>query len=252
MNYFEALQMVKASFLDGSEKSIVIRKIIDHFKDKEVTLLDVGIGDGRYSAKIVQELSAANMKCSVLGVDPLPAAVRSVNKYFPEFRVVAQRFEDFETDDKFDVVLATHSLYYVSNPADCIKKMIDLTKPGGLTILVLWSDSCTLYRVYIQYKESCKISGANGFLTLEKAKTYLSSLQPAKSINTLLFSGRLVLSHWKSMPGALESAAMIFSREASLCVSHKIQKEHTDSLLQVISRFGEVEPRVNGVIFLDS
>ncbi len=250
MNYFEALQLVKSSFLDGSEKNIVIRHIADHFKPGCLRLLDVGIGDGRYVGKIVSELRRADLTCSVLGVDPLPAANRAVNKLFPEFQVEAQRFEDFSTSEQYDIVIATHSLYYVHDADECLKKMVALTKAGGLTIVVLWSEQCALFRIYRQYKERCRINGGNGFVTAEKALATLSSLTVGHHPGIEYFNGRILLSHWKSLPGMLESACMIFSRDAGLQKDHKIHKEHTESLRRILGQFQEVEARVNGVIIV--
>lgn len=250
MNYFEALQLVKSSFLDGSEKGIVVDRIINHFKGGSLRLLDVGIGDGRYVGKIVSDLGRAKLSCSVVGVDPLPASERVVAKLYPDFRVISKRFEDFQTDEKFDMVIATHSLYYVTQVNDCIKRMVGFTKDGGLTIFVLWSDQCTLFKIYRQYKERCNINGGNGFVTAEKARSSLESMVGVESIDVDSFNGRLLLSHWKSLPGILESACMVFSRDAALRTDHQINREHTENLRVILNQFQEVEPRVNGVIFV--
>jgi len=251
MNYFEALQQVKSTFLDGSEKSLVINQIVEHFKEGPLRILDMGIGDGRYVGKIVTELSRADMTATVTGIDPLPASERVVHKFFPAFKVEPRRFEDYETNEIFDLVIATHSLYYVDarQVLACVEKMVKLTRKGGLTIFVLWSEQCVLYKLYKLYKERCALNGGNGFITTEKTLNYLKSIKGIK-VNLRYFYGRIVLSHWKSWPGVLENACLIFSRDFELHTVDKVRKEHTKSLRNAVDQFGDIEQRVNGVIFV--
>jgi SAM-dependent methyltransferase len=250
MNYFEALQLVKSTFLDGSEKSIVIDCIAKHFKDESLRILDVGIGDGRYIGKIITELDRAGISATVTGIDPSPASERVVSKFFPAFKVEPRRFEDYDTNAVFDIVIATHSLYYVNQAYQCLDKMVKLTRKGGLTIIVLWSELCVLYKLYKLYKERCKLNGGNGFVTIEKAFEHVDSLNDLKGVQLKHFHGRIVLSHWRSLPGILDSACMLFSRDVGLQKIHKIHKEHIDGLQNALNHFGDIEQRVNGIIFV--
>ena len=228
----------------------MIECLTKHFMKGPLRILDVGIGDGRYIGKVVTELDRAGISATVCGVDPSPASARVVSKLFPAFEVTSQRFEDYYTREVFDVVIATHSLYYVDQAFNCLEKMVQLTKKGGITISVLWSEQCALYKIYKLYKDRCNFNGGNGFVTAESACAYLESLRNVDHVRQEHFHGRIVLSSWRNLPGMSDSACMIFSRDAGIQKNDKVHKEYVTSLRDVLNNFSDIEQRVNGVIFV--
>jgi 2-polyprenyl-3-methyl-5-hydroxy-6-metoxy-1,4-benzoquinol methylase len=89
------------------------------------TALDVGCGSGRYAIALADRGAAR-----VLGVDVAPAmidlarreAAKSGKADLCEFVVSA--FADFQTDERFDIVVATGYFDYLEAPARDVEKMV--------------------------------------------------------------------------------------------------------------------------------
>lgn len=89
------------------------------------TALDVGCGPGRYAIALAQKGAAR-----VVGVDIAPAMIDLARREAAiagkadvcEF--VVSSFEDFHTDERFDIVVATGYFDYLEAPASDVQKMV--------------------------------------------------------------------------------------------------------------------------------
>lgn len=132
---------------DEKEKSAaVLGKILSQvLVRQDMTLLDVGSGNGEYlRLALCGVLNTKKVACTLLEPSPdLMKQLRRTTKSFPRnavVKIVRSTFEDFTTDNRFDVVLASH----VPLAKDNIKKlpevyerMFDLLAPDGCFIIVL-------------------------------------------------------------------------------------------------------------------
>ncbi len=247
MNYFNSLQQVKGSFLDGSEKKIITDYIGGCFEKRPLSVLDIGIGDGRYMHKVAKELEGVGFLTQVTGIDPDQESCDLVNKLYPSFSVQQERFEDFQTNETFDIVTATHSLYYFDQSNQCLEKMIRLTKRGGLATIVLWSERCAINKLYRPCKDCCKFFTGNGLLTIEEVRKRLQTFEDVKDVQLVYFPGRVFLSSWKNIPEMLSGACTVFSRRMN---SQPVLSEHVEHIEKLLSHFNDIEQRVNGVLFI--
>jgi len=95
----------------------------------EWTVLDVGCGSGRYSNALA-EAGAAR----VVGIDVAASMIELARSEAErlgfgnrcEFRTSA--FLDFETDERFDVIVATGYYDYLENPLPHLQKMLRLSR----------------------------------------------------------------------------------------------------------------------------
>ena len=91
-------------------------------------ILDVGGGTGEISAALVA--AAPGARATVVDFDPDSTAIAARRG----LDVATCRFEEFETDDRFDVVLKLNLVEHVADPVATMRRAGELLAPGG----VLW------------------------------------------------------------------------------------------------------------------
>jgi SAM-dependent methyltransferase len=93
-------------------------------------ILDVGGGDGAISGSFVRA-SGGRASATVVDIDPESieaARARGLDG-------TAARFEDFETDQRFHLVLMLNLVEHVADPIALMRKARELLEPGGLAWL---------------------------------------------------------------------------------------------------------------------
>jgi len=89
-------------------------------------ILDVGGGTGEISGAFVRSGGAA----SAFVVDPDPASIEAARA--GGLDGFAGTFEDFETEERFDLVLMLNLIEHVADPRAVLAKAAGLLAPGGL------------------------------------------------------------------------------------------------------------------------
>jgi SAM-dependent methyltransferase len=132
-------------YTDEKEKSSeVLAQIFSKYtKGKKIDLLDIGTGNGEY---LRMALDKAGLTCSseFVLLEPskdLILELRKEIKRFPEnsdIRIVEEIWEDYQTEKKFDVILASH-LYHILEEEYYLqlKKMVDYLSDDGVLIFIL-------------------------------------------------------------------------------------------------------------------
>jgi len=135
MNFRKIEEDVRGFFKYSNEKFVLtdkIERIID--PKKSFSLLDVGCGEGYVIRNIYRKVK----RCVAL--DPDHKMLEILRKYVgnnSRVVLVNSKLEDFETTEKFDVTLSSHTLSYFNDKQLAINKMLDYTKKDGKLILVL-------------------------------------------------------------------------------------------------------------------
>lgn len=98
---------------------------------KGMTILDVGCGTGAISKDIAKILGA---KGKVIGIDNTDKFIESgkeTYKAVDNLTLIHSDLFDFESSEKFDLIVAARVLQWLTTPKEALLKMKTLLKPGG-------------------------------------------------------------------------------------------------------------------------
>lgn len=123
-------------FLKFSNERFVLTDKIEKVIEPKRTysILDVGCGEGH----IIRKICGKVKRC--IALDPDNKMLEILREYVgndPRVVFVNSKLEDFETTEKFDVTLSSHTLSFFGEKRQAINKMLDYTKKDGKLILVL-------------------------------------------------------------------------------------------------------------------
>lgn len=103
---------------------------------KGMRVLDVGCGTGAISKGIAEKVGVDG---NVLGIDNTEAFINSGKDTYrdvPNLQLMHADLFQFQTEEKFDLVVAARVLQWLNNPKDAVRKLASFLKPGGyLSIL---------------------------------------------------------------------------------------------------------------------
>lgn len=110
-----------------------------------MTLLDIGSGNGAYLRAALEKMKSLKKVIITLlePSDDLVRQLRNTAKLFPHntvAKVTHSSFEDFMTDERFDIVLASHVPLAKDDPTRLpaiYSRMLELLEPNGRLIVVL-------------------------------------------------------------------------------------------------------------------
>lgn len=97
-------------------------------------VLDVGCGGG-FFLRICQKLGATTQ-----GIEPSPVAAEKASSF--GLNVFNGTIEDFETDERFDVITASQVLEHVPDPLATLTRMKSLLAPGGMIWIAVPNAAC--------------------------------------------------------------------------------------------------------------
>ena len=126
---------IKDFFKFSNEKYVLTDKIVEVIEPKKsYSILDVGCGEGYVIRKIYRQVK----RCVALDPDQrmLEILRRHVNSN-SKVAFVDKKLEDFETTERFDVTLSSHTISFFEDKQQAISKMLDHTKKDGKLVLVL-------------------------------------------------------------------------------------------------------------------
>jgi len=186
----------------SDEKTELTRRIIDIIKPKTSdVVLDIGCGEGY----LLKALSTFVRKC--VGIDPDPTMLKVARRKLanaPNVELGLTKFEDYETDEAFDAIVASHTLSFFKDKLVAIRKMIHHAREGGTVIIVSHSPTGEQFRMLeeFHYKlrgrslnhisaevlyECLKSLGFNPILQFVKTRAILPSVDVAMKLNYFLF-----------------------------------------------------------------
>lgn len=97
-------------------------------------ILDLGYGDGLF----LEKMATGNDLTLIEGSSALAAAAKMrAQDLSLNVKVINSLFEDFNSEDRFDVVLASHVLEHVDNPAIVLSKIKTWLAPEGKLICIV-------------------------------------------------------------------------------------------------------------------
>lgn len=96
-----------------------------------MVILDVGCGTGAISKDIAKIVGA---KGKVIGIDNTKKFIESGQKSYKEIAnldLIHSDLFDFESEEKFDLIVAARVLQWLTTPKEALLKMKELLKPNG-------------------------------------------------------------------------------------------------------------------------
>jgi len=123
----------------GMEKSHAasVFEILDYALNKintktnQFTFLDIGCGNGW----VVEHLSKKDDCTLSIGIDGAENMIINANKRQSRASFLLEDINDFEPENKFDLIFSMEVLYYLDNPSKVIKKIHDMLNPNGRFIM---------------------------------------------------------------------------------------------------------------------
>jgi len=120
------------------------RVLIPRFSKQSTAVLSVGCGAGDLDKAILAAGAEHSAKISYVGVEPDTAqcerfAAQMGADKNDNVQITAHNmgFEDFQSQQSYDLVLMVHSLYYMPDPAWAIDKALSLVAEGGQLVVLL-------------------------------------------------------------------------------------------------------------------
>ena len=108
--------------------------------DRPTDVLTVGCGGGVMDHRIARVFADHAAGLKLAGVDPNPRHTRAFLDIFDDADVEATAttsgFEDYETDQRFDVIHFIHCLYYFEELAPALERALHRLRPGGTLIIM--------------------------------------------------------------------------------------------------------------------
>jgi phospholipid N-methyltransferase len=139
------------------DADVVSEQVIKRMKKKQkLAVVDVGGGDGRFTARLVHGLANRQFTfSSVLNIDPAPGIhdlyvkklVSNASLQRSQIQCDAHEFEEM-IPPQCDLLIASHSLYAIFDKARVagndameseIRKLLNLVRAGGMTVLIMSS-----------------------------------------------------------------------------------------------------------------
>ena len=123
---------------DDFPDSHITRQTLRELVDRPAgTALDIGAGEGADSIRL------ARLGYEVTAVDISAAAGEKIERFAAEagvnVRVQVADISRHQFDEAYDVVICNGVLHYVADKADVVRRMQEVTNPGGLNVISLWS-----------------------------------------------------------------------------------------------------------------
>jgi ubiquinone/menaquinone biosynthesis C-methylase UbiE len=114
-------------------------------------LLDLGCGTGA----LLRRLSETHPAALLSGLDPVPEMLTVARRRLPpEVELVEGWAERLPfASERFDVVVSCNMFHYVQRPADALREMNRVLRPGGRLVITDWCDdylACRLCSLYLR------------------------------------------------------------------------------------------------------
>ena len=108
----------------------IFLKLREYFPKGELTVLDVGCGEGALLSRIRKSYQTANL----FGFEPSPNYASHAGKV-SDATVIVGGLDEFAAacaTERFDIITISHVLEHILDPVDLLKRLKNLLKPGGV------------------------------------------------------------------------------------------------------------------------
>jgi|GEM_PF-1934461 len=135
-----------------NEKEVILEAILQTIKPKlssqdNYRILSIGCGQGIFEKPFLQNLLERDKTLHFVGVEPKEKECTKIKKWCDKisaerqgkfsFKIHSVGFEEFASDESFDIILLINSLYYFSELEPSIQKTYQLLSKEGIAIATI-------------------------------------------------------------------------------------------------------------------
>ena len=113
-------------FLD----QLVFKKILKKFNGKSINVLDIGGGSG-WLLDLIRKIYPQVNISQVVDIDENAKAIAERNGHYFFHGTI----EEFQSENKFDLILMLNLIEHISQPLETLKKMESILNPGGVVLI---------------------------------------------------------------------------------------------------------------------
>ena len=89
--------------------------------------------------------------CQVDAVDPLLEKYEAKlahfsSDHYPSTRFIAQPFEQFSTEKKYEIVFSINAINHVADLEQCLDKLVDLTAKNGILVMSIDAHNYLIFK----------------------------------------------------------------------------------------------------------
>lgn len=113
----------------SNEKGLLVQKISDLLQGKtHDSCLEIGLGTSAYFS---QKLAPYFRRYMIIEKEPF------MDSLLENVKLIQEDFEEAEFNEKFDVIIASHVVYYFRDLSRTVEKILSLLKDGGRVYFVV-------------------------------------------------------------------------------------------------------------------
>lgn len=241
-DYTDCLRVFKESLKGGSEFKQLIEGITKNLSTNKIRWFEVGIGNGHYLKKIVDELEKRGFEVEVSGIDICESSIKEAREIFPKGKIICGDFSNQEINEKYDVFSFNQAIYYFYNKNYIVEKCLSHLSEGGLLINVCWSKKDKLF----QFHQKVFGKWTLGAFNSEEFKKLISRYKNIKVVTNFNFKGIIDFSLWKD-DANLDKNLYVISR---IPIANKIPEVSYTLAKKLIHKQKDKEERVNGILIV--
>ena len=238
--------------LYGTPDSLVIRVadfLLPEVEKKHLNIIDIGGGDGKRLRLLISILNSKGIKTSTVLVDQSSVFVDDLKESLKsdksgyDIRPFCSTFENFVSDEKFDLILLIHSIYTFKDTS-YIRKIKQMLKPDGRVLLIADSADSFLAKLKEITDSTFGTKRKNITSVIEDLKVNGFNVQSTISLTTydeclkdgyLNDNGRLILS-WIALRDYKYLSATIIKDATNLFIKYSKDGRIHDEEIFVVAK----------------
>lgn len=172
LNLPQAQERFDNIFYTKSDEKFVLRPLLDEiFGDRKFEFaMDVGPGAGHITEPL------ARRSRSLLLVEKSAAFQETLKQRFPDAQILLSPIEDVERDERFDIIVLAHVLYYhpAQNWLELLEKLGGMLSSAGEIVVILNADSGDWWRLLSAFWDELRPHIAFDYIPLSELRKQLS------------------------------------------------------------------------------
>ena len=154
VRYFEEEAPVRDNIIEEYFDEKCIKIIVDAIVDRlslldssRINLLDVGVGSGYFTSRVINALLQRNVNVTAYGLDVTPSMLRRITTLgitpiwgtadrLVESMELARVLGNRNLPTRFNAIISTFALHHIPNPSRALLGMAKVLEPHGLAVIV--------------------------------------------------------------------------------------------------------------------